>query len=153
MAYLCTLVLGLVAAAAGAQPRIDFSYAGYGGGGVPAPTVPVATSVRPTGGDDTELLQQAIDHVSALPVRESGFRGAVRLRPGRYRVAANPAVMPFPPEVRTDGTGEVHNARTYYPDSLTVKAGQRVEVGAGGRLWGPGCPTPGSRTSVSSRGR
>ena len=89
MAYLCTLVLGLVAAAAGAQPRIDFSYAGYGGGGVPAPTVPVATSVRPTGGDDTELLQQAIDRVSALPVRESGFRGAVRLRPGRYRVAGH----------------------------------------------------------------
>ena len=88
MPHLYTLFFGLVAAA-GAQPLIDFSYAGYGGGGASAPTVPAAISVRPTGGDDTELLQQAIDHVSALPVRESGFRGAVLLRPGRYRVAGH----------------------------------------------------------------
>jgi len=89
-----TRVFGLalffcLAAAAGAQPRIDFSYAGYGGGGVSAPTVPAAISVRPTGGDDTELLQQAINHLSALPVRENGFRGALLLRPGRYRVAGH----------------------------------------------------------------
>jgi hypothetical protein len=51
--------------------------------------VPAAISVRPTGGDDTELLQQAIDHVSALPVGGNGFRGAVLLRPGRYRVAGH----------------------------------------------------------------
>jgi hypothetical protein len=78
-----------LAGAAGAQPLIDFSYAGYGGGGASAPTVPAAISVRPTGGDDTELLQQAIDHVSALPQRENGFRGAALLRPGRYRVAGH----------------------------------------------------------------
>jgi Carboxypeptidase regulatory-like domain len=51
--------------------------------------------------------------------------------PGRYRLVANPAVMPFPPEIRTDGTREVHYARTYYPDALTVKTGQRVEIAAG----------------------
>jgi hypothetical protein len=51
--------------------------------------VPAAISIRPTGGDDTVLLQQAIDHVSALPPRENGFRGAVLLRPGRYRVAGH----------------------------------------------------------------
>jgi hypothetical protein len=76
-----------LAAAAGAQPPIDFSYAGYKGGGANPPMAPAAIAVRPTGGDDTELLQQAIDRVSALPVRENGFRGAVLLRPGRYRVA------------------------------------------------------------------
>ena len=56
--------------------------------------------------------------------------------PGRYRVAANPAMMPFPPEIRTDGTREVHYARTYYPDGLTVKAAQRVEVAAGAEATG-----------------
>src|ERR1019366_4945043 len=76
-------------AAAGAQPSIDFSYAGYKGGGANPPMVPAAISVRPAGGDDTELLQQAIDRVSALPPRENGFRGAVLLRPGRYRVAGH----------------------------------------------------------------
>ena len=86
MAHWLALFLYL-AAAAGAQPAIDFSYAGYGGGGVPVPTVPAAISVGPTGGDDTALLQQAINRASALPQRKNGFRGAVLLRPGRYRVA------------------------------------------------------------------
>jgi hypothetical protein len=73
-------------AVAGAQTAIDFSYAGYGGGGVAPPAVAAAIAVRPSGGDDTLLLQGAIDHVAALPLRADGFRGAVLLRAGRYRV-------------------------------------------------------------------
>jgi hypothetical protein len=73
--------------AAGAQPAIDFSYAGYGGGGVAIPSVPAVLSVQPSGGDDTALLQGAIDAASALPIRADGYRGAVFLRAGRYRVA------------------------------------------------------------------
>lgn len=65
---------------------IDFSHAGLGGGGVPVPTVPAVVSVRPTGGDDTALLQAALDHVATLPVGTNGFRGAVQLVPGRFRV-------------------------------------------------------------------
>ena len=56
--------------------------------------------------------------------------------PGLYRVAANPAVMPFPSEIRTDGTSEVHYARTYYPATLTVKDGQRLELRAGAEAEG-----------------
>ncbi|HWB82592.1 MAG TPA: DUF6298 domain-containing protein [Bryobacteraceae bacterium] len=74
-------------AAAVAQTPIDFSYAGYGGGAASVPNVPAVISVRPNGGDDSLLLQEALDHVAALPVKESGFRGAVLLRPGRYRVS------------------------------------------------------------------
>ncbi|MGA2194891.1 MAG: hypothetical protein ABSH40_06440, partial [Bryobacteraceae bacterium] len=76
----------LLAAVAGAQTAIDFSYAGYGGGGVAPPAVAAAIAVRPGGGDDTPLLQGAIDRVAALPLRANGFRGAVLLRAGRYRV-------------------------------------------------------------------
>jgi hypothetical protein len=76
----------LLAGGAFAQPAIDFSFAGYGGGGLSAPVAPAVISVRPSGGDDTELLQGALDHVSALTPRADGFRGAVLLRPGRYRV-------------------------------------------------------------------
>jgi hypothetical protein len=76
----------VLAAVAGAQTAIDFSYAGYGGGGVAPPVVAAAIAVRPSGGDDTLLLQGAIDHVAALPLQANGFRGAVLLRAGRYRV-------------------------------------------------------------------
>ena len=72
-----------------AQPAIDFSFAGYAGGGESAPFVPGAISVRPTGGDDTALLQAALDRVAALPPSSDGFRGAVLLREGRYRVAGH----------------------------------------------------------------
>ena len=74
-------------AAASAQTAIDFSYAGYEGGAVSPPVVAAAIAVRPSGGDDTRLLQSALDHVAALPEGKNGFRGAVLLRPGRYRVS------------------------------------------------------------------
>lgn len=63
---------------------IDFSHAGYMGGGVALPSVPVAKTVLPSDGkDDTGQIQNAIDEASALPVR-NGFRGAVLLAPGEF---------------------------------------------------------------------
>jgi hypothetical protein len=73
--------------AAGAQTAIDFSYAGYEGGGVAPPSVAAVLSVRPSGGDDTDLLQGALDRAASLPIGKNGFRGAVLLGPGHYRVA------------------------------------------------------------------
>lgn len=67
--------------------KIDFSYAGYKGGGVKPPYVPAVLSVRPTGGDDTKLLQAAINHICSLPVQEDGFRGALQLGAGRFLVS------------------------------------------------------------------
>jgi hypothetical protein len=72
--------------------RIDFSYAGYQAGGQTLPTVPAVISVRPSGKDDTDLLQSAIDHVAALPLDAHGFRGAVLLRPGRFHPVLGEAV-------------------------------------------------------------
>lgn len=68
-------------------PDIDFSHAGYGGGGVALPAVPSVLLVRPGGGDNTERLQAALDRVAGLPAGEDGFRGAVQLAPGTFRVA------------------------------------------------------------------
>ncbi|HTV47790.1 MAG TPA: hypothetical protein VMG59_05050 [Phycisphaerae bacterium] len=62
---------------------MDFSTAGYMGGGVKIPMVPVARRVSPSGSDDSSAIQSAIDEVSAMPV-ENGFRGAVVLDPGVY---------------------------------------------------------------------
>ena len=66
---------------------MDFSYAGYKGGGVPLPSIPVAVTVNPVTGDNTSQIQAAIDSVSHLSPDGKGFRGAVLLAPGTYDVA------------------------------------------------------------------
>lgn len=65
----------------------DFSHAGYEGGGVPLPDVPVRVTVSPVDGDDTATIQAALDQVGALPLQADGYRGTVRLAPGIYDVA------------------------------------------------------------------
>src|SRR5271170_3947023 len=63
---------------------MDFSSAGYMGGGVAIPVVPMARRVDPSGSnDDTTAIQNAIDAVSKMPL-ENGFRGAVVLSSGVY---------------------------------------------------------------------
>lgn len=65
---------------------IDFSHAGYKGGGVALPFVDARITVHPLGDgvDCSDFIQEAIDRVSALPADADGFRGAVLLAPGRY---------------------------------------------------------------------
>lgn len=70
-----------------AIPAIDFSHAGYGGGGIPLPDVPAVLTVRPTGGDDTRLLQAALDHVAGLPLQANEYRGALQLAEGKFLVS------------------------------------------------------------------
>ena len=66
---------------------MDFSHAGYKGGGVALPDVPVKITVFPPVDpqtDCTALIQNAIDQVSVMPQDSEGFRGAVLLMPGIY---------------------------------------------------------------------
>ncbi|WP_022824182.1 DUF6298 domain-containing protein [Hymenobacter norwichensis] len=67
--------------------RIDFSYVGYQGRNAVPPKVAAVIRVKPSGKDDTQLLQAAIDYVGALPLQKDGFRGAIQLLEGRYLVA------------------------------------------------------------------
>jgi len=64
----------------------DFSHAGYRGGGVPLPVVPVVRSLSPTTGDQTSRIQAALDQVASLPVQADGYRGALRLEAGTWLV-------------------------------------------------------------------
>jgi hypothetical protein len=67
---------------------MDFSYAGYKGGGVALPNVPAKKTVQPSGGeDDTATIQAAIDAVGAMPLID-GSHGAVELAPGEYKCAS-----------------------------------------------------------------
>ena len=66
---------------------IDSSHAGYGGGGVAIPAVPVRETIWPVAGDNTENIQAAINRVSSRPLDAGGFRGAVVLKAGYYKMA------------------------------------------------------------------
>jgi hypothetical protein len=66
---------------------VDFSYAGYMGGGVAMPRLPEVQTVVPSGADDTAAIQRAIDQVSSLPLKD-GFRGAVLLASGTFLCSA-----------------------------------------------------------------
>lgn len=67
-------------------PRIDFSHAGYRGGGVALPILPATVVVEPAPGDDGERIMAAIDLVSRLQPDAQGRRGVVQLAAGEYQV-------------------------------------------------------------------
>ena len=65
---------------------MDFSHAGFRGGGVALPAIPAARTVEPASGDSTARIQAAIDDVSRMPRQADGFRGAVMLARGTFQV-------------------------------------------------------------------
>jgi hypothetical protein len=84
----------------------DASHAGYGGGGVGIPTVPVRETIWPVAGDNAQHVQAAIDRVSALPRDSAGFRGAVLLRAGYYRIATPLRIRASGVVLRGEGRGD-----------------------------------------------
>lgn len=64
----------------------DFSNAGYKGGGVALPVIPVKKTLAPIAGDNRLHIQDAIDEVKNLQPDGNGFRGAVLLEAGTYEV-------------------------------------------------------------------
>jgi hypothetical protein len=66
---------------------MDFSHAGYMGGGVALPVVATKVTLSPTAsGDDTPRIQTAINQVAAMAPDARGIRGAVLLNAGTYRL-------------------------------------------------------------------
>lgn len=85
---------------------IDYSYAGYGGGGVAIPDVPSQVSVTPSGGDDTAAIQKALSTVGSMSPDASGFRGAVELHPGSFTVSAPLKINASGVVLRGSGVGD-----------------------------------------------
>src|SRR5438045_4012468 len=84
---------------------MDFWPAGYMGGGVAFPDVPVKQTVKPSGGDDdTAAIQSAIDAVSAMKL-EGKFRGAVLLAPGRFTCSRSLNISTSGVVLRGSGSG------------------------------------------------
>ncbi|HEX8915909.1 MAG TPA: hypothetical protein VF796_26410, partial [Humisphaera sp.] len=84
---------------------MDFSHAGYMGGGVALPSPAVKKEVAPSGGDDTAAVQAAIAEVSSLPL-VNGLRGAVLLRPGTFHCSKEVTLAQDGVVLRGSGSGE-----------------------------------------------
>ena len=94
---------------------MDFSNAGYMGGGVALPTVSVRRTVKPSAGpDDTPAIQTAIDAVAAMNP-EGGFRGAVLLAPGTYTCSRTISISADGVVLRGSGTTGPGTARSRWP--------------------------------------
>ena len=105
---------------------IDFSHAGYGGGGVELPAVPARVLVPAGGGRDGQRVQAALDLVAAMPAGTDGFRGAVLLEAGTYNIDTS---------LRIGASGVVLRGSGASPDgTVLVAAGtsRRALVSLGG---------------------
>jgi hypothetical protein len=111
---------------------MDFSYAGYGGGGVALPKVAMAQLVKPSGGDDTAAIQAAIDAVAKLPL-SNGLRGAVVLAPGQFKAAGTLNITASGVVLRGSGSGDGGSEVAIVGSHLVLKVaggGTRQPVGA-----------------------
>jgi hypothetical protein len=84
---------------------MDFSHAGYKGGGVRIPDVRVAQTITPVAGDNTPQIRAAIDAVSKRTADANGFRGAVLLERGTYDVAGTIRIAASGVVLRGSGSG------------------------------------------------
>lgn len=70
------------------QVPMDYSYCGYHHSEQPIPYAQVATYVQPSGGDDAQTIQAAIDYVSKQKAdKQTGLRGAVLLGEGTFTLS------------------------------------------------------------------
>ena len=113
----------------------DFSNCGYLGGGTPLPEVPVLAEVAAGTSDARERIQEAIDRVSRMPLKRSGFRGAVLLKKGSHKISDT---------IRINASGVVLRGEGKSDSGATLIATRRerhslIEIrGAGfGKVAGP----------------
>ena len=87
-------------------PQIDFSHAGYRGGGVTPPVRPATLIVEPGPGDDTDRIMAAIRIVEQSPADSHGHRGVVQLAPGDFEIAGQLRIVAGGVVLRGAGMGQ-----------------------------------------------
>ena len=67
----------------------DFSRVGYYAGEKNIPDVAVVKTIEPATGTSETIIQSAIDELSKKPLDKNGFRGAILLKKGTYKIPEN----------------------------------------------------------------
>lgn len=84
---------------------MDFSYAGYKGGGVKIPSPAVAITLSPMEGDNTNHIQDAINELAKSQL-VNGLRGVLLLKPGIYNCERTISINESGIILRGSGSGE-----------------------------------------------
>lgn len=101
----------------------DFSFAGYGGGGVPLPDAPVRRTLDAVAGENRERIQAALDELAALPPDAGGWRGALLLRAGRYEIGDSLRILAGGVVLRGEGEATVLVATRRAKHDLIIVGG------------------------------
>jgi hypothetical protein len=120
----------------------DFSHAGYKGGGVPLPDLPVRITLSPSStGDDTQQINDALNEVGALEPDENGHRGAVLLNPGTYRINTAIRINHSGVVLRGSGDGEDPSQNTVIRAARGV-GNVSIQIGRGNTDWSTASGSP-----------
>jgi hypothetical protein len=127
---------------------VDFSYAGYRYGEEQPPIVAELERLGPQSGDQTERIQAALDAVAERPLGDDGFRGALVLEAGTYRIDGTLYLNASGVVLRGAGDGSTESS-----DTILVAPGdtphQRsvIVMGSGSTsIWSG--EAPGTRTDI-----
>ena len=124
----------------------DYSYAGYRGGGLPLPELPVRITLSPSStGDDTQQIQQALDAVGAMEPDENGHRGAVLLNPGQYRITSRIMIQQSGVVLRGSGDENNPSQNTIINAAKSIANGTRnpaIQIGRGNVNWNMASGSP-----------
>ena len=112
----------------------DFSHAGYRGGGVPLPEVPVKVTLDPQTGDDTDRIEAALAQVGAMDLDENGIRGAVLLNPGTYQISRNLQILHSGVVLRGSGDDSDPATNTIIEAAKSI-SGTVIRIGTGNVEW------------------
>ena len=112
----------------------DYSHAGYRGGGVDLPNVPVKIEIGPIEGDNRAHIQNAINTVSKMRMDSNGHRGAVLLKPGKYWINGNLFIRESGVVLRGSGDDENASGNTILMVSQSV-TGDVLQIGDDRAAW------------------
>jgi hypothetical protein len=107
----------------------DFSYVGYENGEKEIPVVKIVKELLPVPGNNHALIQAAINEVGALPANSDGYRGALLLKAGTYKIGGQINITKSGVVIRGEGIG---NGGTILIDTLLVKNDMIIISGEGG---------------------
>lgn len=84
----------------------DFSYCGYKASETSIPHISAKVFISWQDGDVTQLLQNAIDYIGSLPVDKNGFRGAILIDKGSFKIEGQLIIKQSGIVLRGSGTGD-----------------------------------------------